>query len=98
MVYGPALRLDKWLWFARLVHNRGAARDLCESRRLRLDGRVVERSCTRVRAGSILAFPRGDRVIALRVEDLPERRGPSAEARACYTLLSGGEEFLPRPA
>lgn len=87
MVYGPGLRIDKWLWYARLARSRSEAQAICESRRLRLDGRVIDRSCALVRPGSILAFPRGDAVIAVRVEALAERRGPHEEARHLYTAL-----------
>ena len=89
MVYGAALRLDKWLWFARLAKSRGAAQDLCESRRLRIDGRVIERASALVRAGSVLSFPRGDEVVVVRVEGLADRRGPYEEARHLYTDLTG---------
>jgi ribosome-associated heat shock protein Hsp15 len=94
LVYGPGLRLDKWLWFARLAGSRSSAQDLCQSRRLRLDGRVIERSCVQVRPGSILAFPRGDAVIAVRVEALGDRRGPFEEARRLYTLLNGPDSDM----
>ncbi len=89
LVYQRGMRLDKWLWFSRLSGSRSDAQKLCESRRLRLDGRVIERSCAQVRPGSVLSFPRGDRVIAVRVEALAERRGPCAEARMLYTPLLG---------
>lgn len=87
MVYGRGMRIDKWLWFARLSGSRSDAQTLCESRRLRLDGRVIDRSCAQVRPGSVLSFPRGDAVVAVRVEALAERRGPGAEARELYTAL-----------
>lgn len=87
MVYGRGMRLDKWLWFARLSGTRTDAQQLCESRRLRLDGRVIDRSCAQVRPGSVLSFPRGDAVVAVRVEALAERRGPFVEARDLYTPL-----------
>lgn len=90
MVYGAGLRLDKFLWYARLAPSRSLAQDLCESRRLRIDGRVVERASALVRAGSVLSWPRGSEVIVVRVEGLPERRGPYAEARLFYTDLSPG--------
>lgn len=89
MVYGAALRLDKWLWFARLAKSRGAAQDLCESRRLRIDGRVIERASALVRAGSVLSFPKGDEVVIVRVEGLADHRGPYEEARHLYTDLTG---------
>ena len=88
MVYGAGLRLDKFLWYARLAPSRSHAQDLCESRRLRIDGRVVERASALVRAGSVLSWARGAEIIVVRVEGLPERRGPYAEARLFYTDLS----------
>ena len=91
MVHERGMRIDKWLWFSRLLGSRSEAQTLCESRRLRLDGRVIERSCATVRPGAILSFPRGDHVVAVRVERLADRRGPFSEARLLYTAL------LPRP-
>jgi ribosome-associated heat shock protein Hsp15 len=88
LVYGAGLRLDKYLWFVRLAPSRSSAQDLCESRRLRIDGRVVDRASTQVRAGSVLSWPRGDEIIVVRVEGIPERRGPYVEAREYYTDLS----------
>ncbi|MBU6166457.1 MAG: RNA-binding S4 domain-containing protein [Alphaproteobacteria bacterium] len=90
MVYGAGLRLDKFLWFARLAPSRSEAQGLCESRRLRLDGRVVERASALVRAGSVLSWPRGDAIIVVRVDGIPDRRGPYVEARNFYTDLTPG--------
>jgi ribosome-associated heat shock protein Hsp15 len=88
LVYGAGLRLDKWLWFARLAKSRSAAQNLCESRRLRIDGRVIDRASALVRAGSVLSFPDDDRVVVVRVEGLADRRGPYEEARHLYTDLT----------
>ena len=66
MVYGPGLRLDKWLWFARLTRTRSQAQELAESRHLRLDGRVIERASALVRPGSVLSFPWNDEVRVVR--------------------------------
>lgn len=87
MVYEQGMRIDKWLWFSRLSGSRSEAQKLCESRRLRLDGRVIDRSCATVRRGAILSFPHGDKVVAVRVEGLADRRGPYSEARLLYTDL-----------
>ena len=87
MVYERGMRLDKWLWFSRLSGSRSEAQKLCESRHLRLDGRVIDRSCVTVRRGSVLSFPKGDHVIAVRVDALADQRGPSTDARALYTPL-----------
>ena len=88
MVHGQGLRLDKWLWFARLAKSRSDAQRLCESRHLRLDGRVIDRASALVRAGSVLSYPKHDEVVVVRVEGLAERRGPFVEARELYTDLT----------
>lgn len=85
--HGPAMRLDRFLWYARIVKTRSAAQALCEKGLLRIDGRRVERSSAGVRVGAILAFPIQGKVRVLRVEALPIRRGPPGEARACYEDL-----------
>jgi ribosome-associated heat shock protein Hsp15 len=85
--HGPAMRLDRFLWYVRIVKTRSAAQALCEKGLLRIDGRRVERSAASVRVGSILAFPIQGKVRVLRVEALPIRRGPPGEARLCYEDL-----------
>jgi len=81
------LRLDKFLWFARVVKTRSAAQALAEQGRLRLNGRVIDRSHAPVGVGDVLSFAVHGKVRVLRVEALPLRRGPPAEARALYTEM-----------
>ena len=88
MVHGQGLRLDKWLCFARLTKTRSDAQRLCESRHLRLDGRVIDRPSALVRAGSVVSFPQRDDVVVVRVLGLAERRGPFAEACQLYADLT----------
>lgn len=83
-----SLRLDLFLWHARIVKTRALARELAEGGRLRLDGRVVAQAHAQVRVGSILAFARQGRVRVLKVEALPTRRGPPTEARTLYSELT----------
>ena len=87
MVDGASIRLDRFLWFARLAKTRSAAQTIAEKGTLRLDGRRIERSAAPVRIGSIIVFPLFGKVLALRVEALPKRRGPPAEAAELYTRL-----------
>jgi len=82
------MRIDKFLFFVRLVKSRSAAQRLAEERHLRIDGRVIDRAAADVKVGSVLTFPLDERVRVLRVEGLPTRRGPVPEAQACYTDLS----------
>jgi ribosome-associated heat shock protein Hsp15 len=88
LVHGQGLRLDKWLWFARLTKSRSDAQRLCESRHLRLDGRVIDRPSALVRAGSVVSFPKHDDVVVVRVLGLAEHRGPFVEARELYADLT----------
>ena len=81
------IRLDRFLWFARLVKTRTLAQELAAKGRLRLNGRVVERAAAPVRVGNILTFALRGQVRVLRIEALPVRRGPAPEARACYRDL-----------
>lgn len=82
------MRLDRFLWFARISASRTFAQDLASSGHLRIDGRPVDKPAHPVRIGNVLTFAthRGD-IKSLRVETLPTRRGPAAEAHACYTDL-----------
>lgn len=87
-----ALRLDKWLWFARLAKTRGIAQAMCQSRHLRLDGRVVERASAMVRPGQILVLPTASTARVLRILALPARRGPFPEACQSYEEIASSAE------
>jgi ribosome-associated heat shock protein Hsp15 len=78
------VRIDRFLFFIRLVKSRTLAQHVVETGHVRLDGKRVEKPSEDVRAGSIIALPLHDQVRIVRVLDLPTRRGPAAEARACY--------------
>lgn len=84
----PTMRLDKYLWFARLAKTRGFAQEVAEARHLRIDGRVVDKAAAPVRVGNVLTFPLHGHVRVIRIEALPARRGPASEARGCYTDLA----------
>jgi ribosome-associated heat shock protein Hsp15 len=79
-----SLRLDKFLWFARIVKTRALAQQLAEEGRIRIDGRIVDRAHAPVRPGEVLSFALRGQVRVIRVEQLPKRRGPPAEAREMY--------------
>jgi len=90
------LRLDKFLWFARLAKSRSAAAALAEAGHVRLDGRRIDRAHACVRVGSILSLPHGHGARVVRVEALPARRGSYPEACACYTSLGEGSTLTSR--
>lgn len=90
--HGPSLRIDKYLWFARLSKSRSAAQKLAEDGHIRLNGRRIERAHAPVRTGDLITFPHGEEgVRVVRVIQLPVRRGPAPEAQSCYDELTIGE-------
>ena len=86
------MRLDRFLWFARIVKTRPLAQALAEQGHMRIDGRPIDRAAVLVRVGNILTFVthRGD-IRTIRVEALPVRRGPPGEAQRCYQDLLAGD-------
>jgi ribosome-associated heat shock protein Hsp15 len=83
-----SLRLDKFLWFARIVKTRALAQAMAETGRIRIGGRLIDRAHAPVRVGDVLSFAQRGAVRVLRVEALPARRGPPAEARTLYSELT----------
>ena len=81
------MRLDRFLFFIRLLKSRTLAQGLIEEGRTRVDGRRVEKTSETVRVGSTITLPLRGAVRVIRVLALPERRGPASEARACYEEL-----------
>lgn len=81
------MRLDKFLWFARLARTRSAAQAIAADGHLRLNGRAVARAAALVRIGDVVTLPGPHGVRALRIESLPLRRGPAPEAAGLTTDL-----------
>jgi ribosome-associated heat shock protein Hsp15 len=78
------LRLDRFLFFIRIVKSRTLAQKLVEEGNVRLDGKRATKTSEDVRVGSVIALPLRGQVRILRVLALPQRRGPASEARTCY--------------
>lgn len=89
------MRIDRFLFFIRLVKSRTLAQGLIDTGYVRLDGKRVEKPSEDVRVGSTIALPLREQVRIVRVLALPARRGPAAEARTCYEEL-GIDEPTPR--
>lgn len=81
------IRIDQFLCFARFAKTRSLAQALVGQGHVRLDGRPVSKSSAQVRVGSVLGLPLAGAVRVVRVEALPDRRGPAPDARTCYTDL-----------
>jgi ribosome-associated heat shock protein Hsp15 len=84
------MRLDRYLFFIRLVKSRTLAQSLIDAGHVRVDGKRVTKTAEEVRVGSVIALPLRGRVRVLRVTSLPSRRGPAAEARLAYEEIDEG--------
>lgn len=82
------LRIDKWLWYARVTKSRSLAQKLATSGHVRLNKERVTGAAQQVRVGDVLTVALERRVLVLRVQALGQRRGPASEARLLYEDLS----------
>lgn len=83
----PRIRIDKWLWHARFYRTRAMAQQAATKGHIRLNGARVEKASAGVGPGDILTLPRGNSVVAIRVQALAIRRGPARDAQALYEIV-----------
>lgn len=91
---GTSQRIDKWLWFARVVKTRTLASELVQAGKVRLNRARVEKPSQSVKPGDVLTVTVGRNVRLLKVAGLGLRRGPSATARLLYEELTGAADPL----
>jgi ribosome-associated heat shock protein Hsp15 len=77
------VRVDKWLWAARLVKTRALAVDAIKGGRVSINGQRVKPS-REVQPGDRLEFSNGPVRTVVVVRDLSRRRGPASEAALLY--------------
>lgn len=82
-----AVRLDRWLWAARVYRSRSLAQAACQGGKVDVNGQVA-RPSRLVRVGDRIRVTLGAWRRELVVRGLGERRGPPAEARQLYEDLS----------
>lgn len=91
-------RIDKWLFFARVVKSRSLAQKLAVSGRVRINGEKCEQAADTVKPGDVLTITLERRILVYRVLAPGARRGPAEEARALYEDMSqpvGRDSGLP---
>ncbi len=95
------LRLDKWLWFARLAKTRSLAARLCAGGAVAVGAQVALKPHHRVRVGDTVTAPQGRLIRTVRIVALGTRRGPASEARRLYSepapprRIVGNEDWVP---
>ena len=79
-----SVRIDKWLWAARLFKTRSLAQAAVESGKVTLNGERVK-PAKEVRPADCLTVRIGDTVREVRVTALSDKRGSAPDAARLYT-------------
>jgi ribosome-associated heat shock protein Hsp15 len=97
-----SLRLDKWLFFARVCKTRAYAQKIIERGQITLNGAQIRKSSVSVKLEDKLVIVLGPVKRSIIVRQLGARRGPASEARALFDepqppeRLDRHEQGLPR--
>jgi ribosome-associated heat shock protein Hsp15 len=81
-------RLDKWLWFARMAKSRTLAAQLVQDGKVRVNRSKASKPAQAIRPDDVLTIVVRGHVRVLKVLAPGLRRGPPAEARRLYEVLS----------
>ncbi|MBY0613308.1 MAG: RNA-binding S4 domain-containing protein [Beijerinckiaceae bacterium] len=82
-------RLDKWLFFARILKSREKAATLIKDGYVRVNGTRAQQPAKLIKAGDVLTISLERQVLVLKVVLPGERRGPATEAQTLYENQSG---------
>lgn len=85
---GDRQRIDRWLWHARVVKTREAAKALVEAGRVRVDRVRETKAGAPIRAGQVLTVTLPSLVRVLRVLDFVEKRGSAEVASRLFEDLT----------
>jgi ribosome-associated heat shock protein Hsp15 len=91
-------RIDKWLWFVRVIKSRTLAATLVTQGKVRVNRERVEKASFLVKPGDVLTVGIGDHVRILEVVAPGARRGPAAEAAHLFKDLTPPKPPRPTPA
>ena len=92
------IRIDKWLWHARLCKTRVLVATLVTGGKIRVNGQRIAKPGRAVGQGDVLTINLAGQVRLLRVLACGTRRGPAPEAATLYLDLAADETDVPAPA
>jgi ribosome-associated heat shock protein Hsp15 len=94
---GGTQRIDKWLWFARVVKTRTLAAKLVTEGHVRLNREKVEKASATVRAGDVLTIAVHTRVRILKMVNPGAKRGSAPEAALLFEDLTPPADPIIKP-
>ena len=83
-----SIRLDKWLWFARVTKSRTRAQSLVKSGKIRVNKQKFDNPAKQVTLGDVLTITLERKIFVLKVIACGTRRGPYVEACKLYEDLT----------
>lgn len=95
------LRIDKWLWYARVLKTRTLAASCVKSGKVRVNQEKISSPSRGVSPGDVLTITLDRQIKVLEIVELGSRRGPASEAQQLYNDLSPApvrRDPLTRPA
>ncbi|MFO0994633.1 MAG: RNA-binding S4 domain-containing protein [Hyphomicrobiales bacterium] len=81
---GARIRIDKWLWHARITKTRTLAAKIVETGRVRVNHRKIVKPAQDVGPGDVITVAIHDSVRVVKVLAPGLRRGPASEARQLF--------------
>lgn len=97
-------RVDKWLFFARVVKSRTLAGKLAEAGKIRVNSNKINSASYQVKVEDVLTITLERKILVLKILAPGEKRGPYVEAKELYEDLSpepvkrDASGFVPPPA
>lgn len=84
-------RIDKWLFFARIVKSRSLAAKLAAGGKVRINRDKIDQAAYPVKIGDLVTVTLERKIIIYKILDLGVRRGSASEASLLY------EDHTPAP-
>lgn len=81
-------RIDKWLYFTRVVKSRSLAAKLAQAGRVRVNRKKIDQAAYAIKVDDVITMTLDRRIVIYRVVELGQRRGPAVEARQLYEDLT----------
>ncbi len=85
-------RIDKWLFFARVIKSRTLAAKFVAGGKVRVNGDKIDQPSFAVKPDDVLTISLERKILVLRIAGCGHRRGPAPEAQSLY------EDLTPKPA
>jgi ribosome-associated heat shock protein Hsp15 len=93
---GNAQRIDKWLFFARIVKSRSLAAKIVAAGQVRVNREKVSKPACEIGEGDIVTVAVHGRVRVLKITALALRRGPASQAELLYEDLDAAQKHVPK--